>query len=407
MTSNVITQDLPIPTASPGFADIVGFGLDGVVILRDAINVQSFLVVKNFGQNAGGWLTTKHVRLLADVTGDRKTDIVGFGENGVWISVNNGNNTFTDPPTMVIADFAYSAGGWRIDKHLRYLADIRNVGRADIVGFGDGGVLVSRNNGGLNFGPATLALNDFGYNAGGWRLDRHLRFLADVTGDGRLDIVGFGESHVFIGRNNGNGTFAPVQSVIDNFCVGAGGWQIGVHPRFVADLTGDGRADIIGCGGAGCWASLNSGNGTFGPVNLVINNFGTAQGWQVDKHPRFIADLTGDKCGDVIGFGNAGVYVSLNNGDGTFQQAKFVLNNFGVDQGWQVAKHPRFVVDLTGDGCADIIGFGESATYVSFNDGKGNFGEVKTLTNDFAFSGGKWALDTTIRWLVNLDNGRF
>jgi len=82
---------------------------------------------------------------------------------------------------MVTTDFAYSAGGWRVDKHIRYMADIRNVGRADIVGFGGAGVLVSQNNGDLNFSPATLALNDFGYNAGGWRLDRHLRFLADVV----------------------------------------------------------------------------------------------------------------------------------------------------------------------------------------------------------------------------------
>ncbi|KIM35067.1 hypothetical protein M413DRAFT_79764 [Hebeloma cylindrosporum] len=396
-------EDSLVQTTSPGLAGIVGFGLDGVVILRNAFNVQSFLVVKNFAQNAGGWLTSKHPRLVADITGSKRGDIVGFGEGGVWISVNNGNNTFADPPKMVIADFAYSAGGWRIEKHLRYLADIRSVGRADIVGFGDGGVLISRNNGGVNFSPATLALNDFGYNAGGWRLDRHLRFLADVTGDGRLDIVGFGESHVFIGRNNGNGTFAPAQAVIDNFCVSAGGWQVGVHPRFVADLTGDGRADIIGCGGAGCWASLNNGSGAFGPVNLVINDFGTAQGWQVAKHPRFVADLTGNKRGDVIGFGEAGVYVALNNGNGTFQPAKFVLNNFGVQQGWLVSKHPRFVVDLTGDGCADIIGFGESSTFVSFNDGKGNFGPVKVLTNDFSFSGGKWAVDTTVRWMVDLD----
>ena len=302
-----------------------------------------------------------------------------------------------------MADFGYSAGGWRVDKHIRYMADIRNVGRADIVGFGDRGVLVSRNNGGLNFSRGTLALNDFGYKAGGWRLDRHLRFLADVTGDGCLDIVGFGEKHVFIGRNNGNGTFARAKSVINNFCVSAGGWKVGVHPRFVADLTGDGRADIIGCGGAGCLASLNNGSGAFGPVKLVIKDFGTAQGWQVDKHPRFIADLTGNKRGDVIGFGDAGVYVALNKGNGTFHPAKFALNNFGVQQGWMVSKHPRFVVDLTGDGCADIIGFGESSTFVSFNDGKGNFGPAKVLTNDFSFSGGKWAVDTTVRWMANLD----
>jgi hypothetical protein len=400
MTSNVITQDSPVQNPSPGLAGIVGFGLDGVVIMRNSFNVQSFLVVKNFAKNAGGWLTSKHPRLVADVTGDKRGDIVGFGEGGVWISVNNGNNTFADPPKMVLADFAYSAGGWRIDKHIRYMADIRNVGRADIVGFGDGGVLVSRNNGSLNFSPATLALNDFGYNAGGWRLDRHLRFLADVTGDGTLDIVGFGEKHVFIGRNNGNGTFAAAKPVIDDFCVGAGGWQVGVHPRFVADLTGNGRADIIGCGGGGCWASLNNGSGGFGSVNLVIKDFGTAQGWKVDKHPRFVADLTGNKRGDVIGFGDAGVFVALNKGNGTFQEAKLVLKDFGVQQGWMVSKHPRFVVDLTGDGCADIVGFGEKSTFVSFNDGKGNFGPVKALTNDFSFSGGKWAVDTPVRWMA-------
>jgi len=400
MTSSGITQDLSIPTSSPGIADIVGFGLDGVVIRHN--NIDAF-VVRNFGQNAGGWLTTKHVRLIADVTGDRQSDIVGFGEGGVWISLNNGNGTFADPPKQVIADFAYSAGGWRIEKHIRYLANIRNVGRADVVGFGNAGVLVSRNNGGLNFSPATIALNDFGYDSG-WRLERHLRFLVDVTGDGCLDIVGFGESHVFIALNNGDGTFAPVQAVIDNFCVRAGGWQIGVHPRFVADLTGDGRADIIGCGAMGCWASLNNGNGTFGPVNLVVNDFGTAQGWKVAKHPRFIADLTGDRRGDVIGFGDRGVYVSLNNGDGTFQPIKLVLNDFGYQQGWRVQKHPRYVVDLTGDGRADIIGFGENATYVSLNDGRGGFGPVTTLTADFSFSRGKWAVDTTVRWMANLDN---
>jgi hypothetical protein len=401
--NSINTRWPTVPTTNPGPVAIVGFGLYGVAILPNVLNVLSISVVKNFGQNAGGWLTSKHPRLVADVTGDKSGDIVGFGKAGVWISINNGNNTFADPPKMVIADFAYSAGGWRIDKHIRYMADIRNVGRADIIGFGDAGVLISRNKGGLNFGPATLALNDFGYNAGGWRLDRHLRFLADVTGDGRLDIVGFGENHVFIARNNGNGTFSPAQAVIDNFCAGAGGWKVGVPPRFVADLTGDGRADIIGCGEAGCWASLNDGSGAFGLVNLVIKEFGAAQGWRVDKHPRFIADLTGDKRGDVIGFAEAGVHVAMNNGDGTFQPMKCVLNDFCVQQGWMVSKHPRFVVDLTGDGCVDIIGFGEKSTFVSLNDRKGNFGPVKALTNEFSFSGGKWAVDKTVRLMANLD----
>ena len=214
------------------------------------------------------------------------------------------------------------------------------------------GILVSCNNGGGAFGPAQLALGSFGYNQG-WRLDKHLRLLADVTGDGLPDVVGFGEGHVFVARNNGNGTFQPVASVIDSFCIGAGRWRIDKHPRIVADLTGDGKADILGFGETGVYVSLNKGGGTFGPVNMVVNNsFSYSQGWRVEKHPRFVADLTGNKWGDIVGLGDAGVSVSLNNGDGTFQPAKLVLKSFGYDA--------------------------------------------------FAFSDGAWALDKTVRYVANL-----
>jgi hypothetical protein len=289
-----------------------------------------------------------------------------------------------------------------VEKHIRFVADIRKIGRVDVVGFGDAGILVSLNNGSGEFGPAKLALNNFGYNQG-WRLDKHLRFLADVTGNGLLDVVGFGENHVFTARNNGNGTFQPAAAVINNFTIGAGGWAIDKHPRIVADLTGDGRADVLGFGYAGVYVSLNNGSGAFGPVKLVLANFSYAQGWRVDKHPRFVADLTGKKRGDIVGFGDAGVYVSLNNGDGTFQPAKLVVQNFGYNAGgWRVEKHLRFVVDLTGSGTADIIGFGEDAVWVSYNDGNGSFGAVQKLTGVFGYNGGEWALDKTVRYVANL-----
>ena len=287
-----------------------------------------------------------------------------------------------------------------MEKHIRFVADITNTGRVDVIGFGDSGVLVSRNNGSGGFGPAQLVLPNFGYNQG-WRLDKHLRFLADVTGDGFLDVIGFGEHHIFISRNNGDGTFKPPVAVVDSFCISAGGWQIDLHPRIVADLTGDGKADILGFGHGYVHVSLNNGNGTFGSSSTV-NDFSYSHGWRVHKHPRFIADLTGNKRGDIVGFWDAGVYVALGNGDGTFQPAKLVIKDFGYDAGWRVEKHLRFVVDLTGSGCADIIGFGEDAVWVSYNDGNGNFGPVQKLTDDFGFSGGAWALDKTVRYVANL-----
>ncbi|KAF9523958.1 lectin 2 [Crepidotus variabilis] len=401
MAPRVISQDQPNPTAPRGYADIVAFGPNGVMTLRNVTNPkpQVFNAVADFGLNKGGWRTDKHVRLVGDITGDQNADIVGFGETGVVVSINNGNNTFA-PGKIVLNDFSYTNGGWRVEKHIRFVADVRSSGRPDIVGFGDAGVLVAQNTGNGNFAPAKLAVSDFGYSAG-WRLDRHLRFLAPVVRGNRLEIVGFGENSVYVGLNNGDGTFSTGQAVIKDFCYSTG-WRVESHPRFVADLTGDGLVDVLGCGSAGVYVALNNGGGGFGAVKLALNDFGTQQGWKVDQHPRFAADLTGDKRCDIIGFGDAGVYVSLNNGNGTFQPAKLVLSDFGVQQGWSVKKHLRFAVDLTGDGCADILAFGESSVLVSYNDGKGNFGPVRKVVDLFSFNGGEWTLDNSVRFPFNL-----
>jgi hypothetical protein len=118
----------------------------------------------------------------------------------VWVSLNNGNGTF-QAPQLVVANFGYNAGGWRVDRHPRFLADTTGDGRADIVGFGDGGVWVSRSLPNNTFENPGLLVTNFGYTAGGWRVDRHPRFLADTTGDGRADIVGFGDGGVWIARS--------------------------------------------------------------------------------------------------------------------------------------------------------------------------------------------------------------
>ena len=119
--------------------------------------------------------------------------------------------------------------------------------------------------------------------------------------------------------------------------------------------------------------------------------------------PRYVADVTGDGRGDLVGFADDGVYVSYNNGDGTFSSpAVLVVSGFGYAAGnWRVEKHPRFVVDLTGDGRADIIGFGDDGVYVAYNDGTGNFGPIQQLDTAFSYNGG-WTENQTVRWVANL-----
>jgi len=397
----VISQAQPVPPKRNGTADILGFGRDGVIILRNSVAVQLYSVLHDFGYNAGNWRSDKHVRLLADVTGDKNLDIVGFGQDGVIIAVNKGDNSY-EPGKLVLRDFAIGAGGWQVDKHIRFAADMRNTGRADIIGFGTAGVLMAQNKGNLSFSNAALVHNDFGWNQG-WRLDRHLRFLADITGDGLLDIIGFGETNVLMSINSGNGKFQPTKAVVKDMCFSSGGWRIDKHPRMVRDLTGDKRADLIGFGDAGVYVALNKGDGTFNAPQLVLKDFGySAGGWRVEKHVRLLADTTGDGRPDIVGFGENGVYVAVNNGNGTFQQPKKVLNDMAYSAGgWRVEKHIRCAVDMTGDGRADLVGFGENSVWVSYNDGKGNYGPVKRLVDNFTVKQG-WTRADTVRYVANL-----
>jgi hypothetical protein len=46
---------------------------------------------------------------------------------------------------------------------------------------------------------------------------------------------------------------------------------VGKHPRFLADLTGGWKVDIIGFDNYGVHISLNNGNGMFGPDHIVRN----------------------------------------------------------------------------------------------------------------------------------------
>ena len=63
-------------------------------------------------------------------------------------------------------------------------------------------------------------VGNFGYNAGGWRVDRHPRLLGDTTGDGRKDIVGFGNAGVYVSRQLADGSFEAPGLVITNFGFG-------------------------------------------------------------------------------------------------------------------------------------------------------------------------------------------
>ena len=80
-------------------------------------------------------------------------------------------------------------------------------GHLDIVGFGNNGVYISYGNGTGGFGASVFDLDFFGYGpqAGNWTSDNSFpRHLADVNGDGAADIVGFYSNGVHVALSNGD-----------------------------------------------------------------------------------------------------------------------------------------------------------------------------------------------------------
>lgn len=341
------------------------------------------LVTRNFGQDAGYWRVAKHVRELADVSGDGKADIVGFGNSGVFVSLATESNdpkvANYGPVKQWSTSFGYDAG-WRRETHPRYLVDVNKDKKVDIVGFSSIGVYVALSNG-ASFNAPQLWSHDFGSNAG-WFADK-LRHVVDVTGDGLPDIVGFSAVGVYVARNTGGG-FGRAQLWSSSYGDNTG-WQLGNHPRFVADVNGDGRADIVGFSSVGVYTSLSTGTG-FSAPQLVINTFGYNQGWRVEKHPRYMADVNGDGRADVVGFGGNGTYVSLATGAG-FGPVNLWTASYGYDRGWRTNAHLRYLADVNGDNKADVVAFGFSGTYVSLSDGS-SFAAPVRVFDAFSYSKG-------------------
>src|SRR5262249_31882541 len=97
------------------------------------------------------------------------------------------------------------------------------------------------------FASPTFQLAAFGSNAGGWGTNATSpRGLADVSGDGMADIAGFSAAGVYESLATGGGQFAMPTFELAAFGVDAGGWSSNnTYPRALADVNGDTRADII------------------------------------------------------------------------------------------------------------------------------------------------------------------
>jgi hypothetical protein len=281
-------------------------------------------VLSAFGSAAGWSSQNRNPRLVADINNDGNADIVGFGDDGVSVSLANGTGGFMAPMFASGTSFwGTQTGGWMSqDAYPRELAGAIGTHVAEIVGFASNGVYVSVADAMGGFLPPMLAMRTsfWGAQTGGWTSqDLYPRELADVNGDQIADIVGFASNGVYVSRGDVVGFFAPELAGAAFWGVQTGNWSSqDTYSRFMADADGDGKPDIVGFAQSGVYVSINTStlvSSSFAAPKLVPDSsFWGVQtgGWSSQNlYPHLMADVNADGKADIVGFAQSGVYVSI------------------------------------------------------------------------------------------------
>ena len=287
--------------------------------------------------------------LTGDLNGDGVPDLLGQSE--VLLGV--GDGTFRDGPAAGFVD------------QIVALADLNGDGKLDLV-------LRSTANGGI--GPVSIMLGQgdgtfrsaHSQPASGNAFDIK---LADIDGNGKLDLVVSLHSSFNVLLGNGDGTF---QNPINLQLPGTSSSLFAA-----ADLNGDGKADLaVATSAPNLLIYLGRGNGTFqDPTTIAMGN------------ARFLAagDFNGDGKPDLLAgvstFGVSGVSMKFlaGNGDGTFKPAATAFTTPDLN---------FIVADFTGDGVLDVFGASDDtsglASFIGNGDGTFRAGPIHApalLTN--------------------------
>jgi hypothetical protein len=281
--------------------------------------------------------------VVADVDGDAHPDLLVGQDDGVAVLFGNGDGTFRAPVKYLVDGGVTGVA----------LADVNGDGKADLVVAvvrAEAGVLLGNGDG--TFGPVTI-IHAFNLNP------RSI-VVADVNHDGKPDILTYNFSipgTLIVLLGDGTGAFQVDWTDLYD----GGGVTNSEGALAVADVNGDGNLDVIvanDCLNIDCpygdfGVLLGKGDGHF----QHVKRFSGTGGWRGDAIA--IADINRDgipdllianPCNNEISCDHRTVGLLLGKGDGTFFPATSYSSGGAPASADRIA-----VMDVNGDGTADVF----------------------------------------------------
>jgi hypothetical protein len=248
--------------------------------------------------------------------------------------------------------------------------DVNGDGCADITGLHTvGSVCYWDGRSDASFGTAIWSFNGGMDPALFDKIGNYTVDVADVDGNGTADLVTVTTSgSAFVYRGSAEGFCCGVESLAGKMTLADSNGS-GQDPVAVADVNGDGRADLVTVDTGGFVSVyLGQTDRTFGPAIVSQNGFDSALHDEVGHYPIDVADVNGDGRADLVTMHTSGtVYVFEGSDDGHFANGiPSLVDQVQPSLPSGTGHEPVGVADVTGDGKADLVTAHSSGTVYVF-----------------------------------------